>query len=203
MAVFGISANDWDAYSFVNAEFVSEADAPYSGFYLGYDAGAHDGGWHFLSTGIPQGATILTATMFVRNGADNGGAITGAWWGYLVTTLNVFSGSDLTHRVSDHQARTVATVADSSWTNGANHTSPSLVSIVQEIVNQVGFAGHIGLTWRNSGAASGNYWEWRDYSGGPTLSAELTVTWSSGVTRTPTGVILPVRRRLVRPSRRL
>src|SRR3990172_4569564 len=201
MAVFEVPANDGDGYSSGNSEFISEADAPYDGFYLGFDGGvAHDGGWHFLSTGIPQGATILTATMFVRNGPDNANLITGAWWGYLATTLNAFSGSDTTHRISDHQVRTAASVVDSSWTVDVNHTSPPLVSIIQEVVNQVGFAGHIGLTWRNSATSGSVYWQWRDYSGGPTLSAELTVTWSSGVTRTPAGVIVPVRRRLVRPS---
>lgn len=161
-------------------ERVNPATAPFGAFYLGRDTsdGTNmDGAW-IWDTAVPQGATILTCTVMLDNGGgDNLLPLTGAWWGFDVDTPSDFSASD-THRISDHHTRTTATVTDNINTNG-DHTSPSLVSIAQEIVDRAGFSGRIGLTWRNAAGSGTSYYEFSDYSDGSTLAALLDITWQT------------------------
>ena len=184
MPTYAIANTNRDGHSSGNNEWPVPSAAPFGTAYVGYDAGLnYDGAWIWDTTGvnqIPQGATILTASVLVnRQSTDYAAGWTGDWWGYLVTSLTDFTASHTAHRISDHHTRTSASVADDSWANAASHTSPSLVSIIQEIVNQAAFAGILGLTYRIRTTAAG-YFNFVDYSNSAANAASLTVTWATG-----------------------
>jgi hypothetical protein len=87
-----------------------------------------------------------------------------------------------THRVSDHETRTTASVADDFTGGGAGtHTSPSLVTVLQEIVDRAGFGGDVGMTWRNSTASAGPYYASHDYSSSAADAADLVVTYTASL----------------------
>lgn len=177
MATYNIANTDRDGHSEGTDEQVNPSTATYGTFYLGmFDAGHElDGAWIWVTT-IPQGSTINTAAVTLNNGDnDNSGTASGAWWGFDVDAIADFDAGHV-HRISDHATRTTATVAD-NISGTANHTSPSLVSILQEIVNRPSFGGRIGLTHRST-ASAWNYWEFRDYSDAAGDAATLDVTWT-------------------------
>lgn len=178
MAVYSIANSNRDGNSFALAEYVLPSQHVYGTFYVGYDTpSALDGAWIWV-TGIPQGATILTATVLLtRQSTDYSSGFDGSWYGFAVDTPADFVNGH-THRVSDHETRTTANVADNGWANDATHTSPSLVTVVQEIVNRAGFSGTLGLTYRNTTTNPG-YFNYSDYTDGAGSAATLTVTWAS------------------------
>jgi hypothetical protein len=142
-----------------------------------------DAGWIF-DTAIPQGATILTATLKVYNGSDNRGTVEGKIYGYDVDSPDDFNASDV-ERISDHHTRTTEYV-QANPSGGSDFTSASLVDIIQEIVDRGGFSGKLGLTWRFDGSSCGSsrYWTAEETSAGSADSggpdpAEFTVTWSA------------------------
>jgi hypothetical protein len=158
-------------------EHVSPGTTWYGYMLLGAEGGVmYDGAWIFRGTGIPQGATILTATITLdEGGGDRSLPLAGDWWGFDVDSPDDFNAAH-THRISDHHTRTSANVEDNINTAG-DHTSPSLVTIVQEIVDRAGFSGDIGLTWRST-ATEDCWYEWSDYEDGD--PAVLTVTYDAG-----------------------
>lgn len=165
------------------AERVTPAAALYGKFYLGIDqytssTAYWDGGWKFATT-IPQGATITAATIALIDNADNAGSVTGDWYGYDVDSVTNFSGSD-THRVSDHHTRTTATVSHDFTAATGTITSPSLTSILQEIVDRGSYGGNIGLTYRSDTAVGDNWQSWQDYTDNSANAAVLDVTYTTG-----------------------
>lgn len=183
MPTYAIANTNRDGSSQNTGEFVLPSQAPFGTFYVGYDGGASfdwAGIWDTAGANlIPQGATILTASVaLTRLSTDYQAGFTGDWWGFAVDTPSDFSATH-THRISDHHTRTSASVADNSWTNAATHTSPSLVSIIQEIVNRAGFAGVLGLTYRVN-STTGGWFNVADYSDSSASAATLTVTWDTG-----------------------
>lgn len=191
MPTYNIASTNRDCHSAGNGEYPVPSSGPYNSAYVGYDGGGggyFDGAWIWDTSGpnvIPQGATILTASVLVnRQSTDYAAGFLGNWYGFLVTSLTDFTALHNTHRASDHHTRTTANVADDSWANAASHTSPSLVSIIQEIVNQGAFAGVLGLTYRVRAADAG-YFNFVDYSDSAANSAALTVTWATGAASKP------------------
>lgn len=178
MATQLIAETNEDGYSAGTDEQVNPATGAYGIFYLGrFDGVDHDGGWIFRGTTIPQGSMINSCTITLNmNFADSHfGTLAGDVFGYAVDSPADFNAAH-TERVSDHEARTSASV---SWSvpNASPTTSPSLVSIAQEIVNRPGFSGDLGFTWRNTGGTDAWY-PWADYSGSTVNCALLTITWT-------------------------
>jgi len=90
----------------------------------------------FLNVTIPQGATILTAYLTLTARYSKAG-----------TTVNCILNGELVADAAtfslvadfDGRARTVASVAWNNigaWTAGLTYNTPSIVAIIQEIVNQ-------------------------------------------------------------------
>lgn len=181
MAAIQIAATAADGCSENTNEFTLPSESSTALMWMGRDVGAAldiDAGFIFRSTGIPQGATILTCTITLVRAAAGLSPLAGGWWGYAVDSPTNFNAADV-HRVSDHHTRTTATVADNVTGDPATHVSPSLVSIAQEIVNRAGFAGDLGFSWRNTGTSDGWFF-WTDYTTTPGSAALLTITWTTG-----------------------
>lgn len=177
MATFQISADAHDGMSEGTNESITPAESGLAGCFIGGDgATTYDGGWIFRSTAIPALSTILTCTITLIRGADFSGTVDGAWFGFNVDNPTNFNAADV-HRISDHNSRTTATVADDFATSQTTHVSPSLVAIAQEIVNRAGFSGDIGFTWR-AASATGSWWEFLDFNEGAGNSGLLTITWT-------------------------
>jgi hypothetical protein len=183
---FDIANTNRDAFSetaagAVENENVAPSEGDYGAAYLGYENPGFtrlwDGGWIFATT-IDDNPTINTCTVLLRYNGDTADTVNGSWYGYLVSAPADFAAAH-THRVSDHETRTTASAAD-SFSGAANHTSPSLAAILQEIVDQAGVGANptVGLTYRATG--SGGYWAWVDYTDSAANSADLAVTWTAG-----------------------
>lgn len=110
----------------------------------------------FPATGIPQGATITSATLTINitvaTSADPTDAV------LLVTGDDVDNSPALsdTHRPSSGWTNTTATATENNLAVGA--TAIDVTSIVQEIVNRPGFAGG-ALAFKLGFSGSDNYWE--------------------------------------------
>ncbi|TSC87467.1 MAG: coagulation factor 5/8 type domain-containing protein [Microgenomates group bacterium Gr01-1014_16] len=173
-----VTATGKDGGSYGTTEYNLPASSPYGRLYVGYDAGTiFDGGWIFQTT-IPQGKTITNATVTITGGNDNTGTITGSWYGFKTISVVDFQNNVSGHRVSDHATKTTASVADNFGVvaNGSTHVSPNLTAVVQELVNQAGFTGLIGMTYRSSTAT--NSWQsFIDYTDNSGQAALLTVTY--------------------------
>lgn len=179
MPTFSIAAANEDGNSQDTDEYIDPANGPFGGAYLGsFSSTLLDWAGIYRSTGIPQGATILTAFVSVPLvGGDFSGTPTGAWWGFNVDTPTDFNSADV-HRISDHHARTTATVTD-TFTNTNPYVSVSIVAIVQEIVDRAGFGGDLGITFRAISPGGDDDW----FATGAFETgnaATLTVTWDAG-----------------------
>lgn len=168
-----------------NNEMVQPSQALWGNFYVGQDGanpGELDGGWIYVTT-IPQGATIATCTITVtRESADYSSGFQGDWDCYDVDTPDDFNASH-EHQLTNHHATTGNPVQDDSWANAATHTSPSLVTPCQAVVNRAGFGGTIGFVWMSDGAGPDGWFHWSDYTDSAADAADLTVTWSEGARR--------------------
>ena len=180
---FNIAATNRDGSSesgWSNVHLTDPAvDAIWGTFYVGYESGYFDGAWAWTTT-IEDAPTITAASVFVdRLSTDYSAGWTGDWYGFDVDAVGVFV-YNTAGRISDHAARTTALVADDSWAS-ADHTSPSLTAIVQEICDRAGVGANpvIGLTYRPRTTAAGWY-NWSDYSDSAANAADLTVTWTTG-----------------------
>lgn len=180
MPTYDIAANNQDGNSEGTDEMISVTQANWGSFYVGYDTYYIDAAFIWDTTAgteLPQGATIDTAyVVLTRESTDYNAGWTGNWYGFDVDSPSNFDAAD-EHRISDHHTRTTANVADDNWANSATHQSPSLVSIIQEIVDRSGFSGVLGLTYRVRTTNPG-WFEYRDYSTSATDVAALTVEWT-------------------------
>lgn len=188
MATYNIAATADDGFS-VNTDETADPGTTYA--YIGSNNDDRDWGLIYRATGIPQGATILTATLFLtRHVIDTGGTtVVGDWWGFDVDSPAAFADAH-THRISDHETRTTASVAESITVTETTHTSPSLSGIIQELVDRAGFSGDIGLTFRNTSVGV-NFWPLADFSttSGVEPALTITVAATAAVTGTATASI--------------
>jgi hypothetical protein len=180
---FIVAETNEDACSEGTDEFVQPSQGSVGVVSLGwYQVGvprvAVDGGWIFRSTGIGSGDTIDTATLNLEYaGANQNLPLVGALQAYDVDTPTDFVATDV-HRLSAHHALTTASVAANIPT-GADYTSASLVTVVQEVVDRAGFAGDIGIVWVSGGSGgTSEFWDWTDYTTSTTLATELTITFT-------------------------
>ena len=185
-ATIRVAETGEDGFSENTDEQTLPSTAQFGAFYLGtYTVSAVpynlDGAWIFRSTGIPQGATVNSCTITLQiNTADiQAGTPEGTWYGFAVDSPTDFNAADA-HRVSDHHTRTTANVPDVIAGGTTTYTSPSLVSVCQEIVNRAGYTGDLGITWRNTGVTADEYWPWLDYTDNSSQAALLTYTYTAG-----------------------
>lgn len=133
----------------------------------------------FLGLDIPQGATISSAVL-----KFNSTGVSGTIPQLKIDAEDTDNAVAPTSRSNvNAKIHTTANVlwTPATWTVGQWQTSPSLVSVVQEIVNRAGWvpgnAIQLFALDNQAGNVTGQI-SFQSYDGDPTLSANLVVTWS-------------------------
>lgn len=168
---------------FVTAHYSEKNSTGFtSGYFLG-DTGTDDphDQQHSCNPTIPQGSTIISATLTFRAGASDTSTV-------VNTTIIGLDADDISLATTTAQwnATTSASVAwngISAWTFSNYYTSPSIVTIVQEIVNRTGFHSgqHLCVTVRDNGSSANAHREvWPAY---------FTITWTAPAAKTISGNI--------------
>lgn len=152
--------------------------------------GAFNCAFRFTNVTIPQAATILTATLQLVESYSSGA-------GGLYIPIGLIHGNDVDNCAAlsstnfiTRSGSWVDTTASVQWNFGNGigagnaYTSPSLVSIIQEIVDRAGWASGnalaLGMT-DATGAYNNSYLDAYSYEGGnASYYPKLTVTWSGG-----------------------
>lgn len=138
--------------------------------------GGNEIGFRFVTT-IPQGVTIgAGATLTLTSSASQSAAITMTIWGE-----DVDDPADFSARSVPTANRTTASVewVVPTWSvdeNGPDTTSPSITSIIQELVDRPGFSGTLVLTMDRTADSGGR--TAHTYDGDPTKAAQLDVSWT-------------------------
>lgn len=147
------------------------------------DASATDAdrnGWvRFVALDIPQGATVTSAVLKL-----NATGLSGTIPQLKIDAEKAVNAAAPTSRSNvNAKVHTTANVlwTPVSWTVGQWQTSPSLVTVLQEIVNQPswvqGNAVQLFVLDNQAGNVTGQL-SFQAYDGDPTLSANLQYTWS-------------------------
>lgn len=150
---------DYDSYELIGSFFLNAGtDDGTSGTGSGYNnnaSGIRVGGYfgtanfwiRFSGTDIPQGATILTANVTGSVSTSTGSGAKFKWYGVKEASPTYPTSS------ADYDGRslTTATVSETRSGTGA-YTSNSLVSIIQELVNQASFSGTLMLFAKDDGS---------------------------------------------------
>lgn len=133
----------------------------------------------FLNLDVPPGATILTATVKVK-----AVGVSGTIPQLKIDAEKSVSALAPTSR-SNVNAKTHTTAnvlwTPASWVGGSTQTSPSLVTVLQEIVNQPGWVRgnpiQIFILDNQAGNVTGQI-SFTSFDGDPTNAAVLNYTWS-------------------------
>lgn len=133
------------------------------------------GGIRFLNIQIPRGATIVSAAIVINDTTAGGTVIDATIFGEAADDPSTFTttSSDISNRT-----RTSASVEwDVASTTTGEITSPSITTVIQEIVNRAGFvAGNdmaiiIQINANNTALV-------RSFNGNPTKAAKLQVSYA-------------------------
>lgn len=153
-----------------------------SGNYVGLGAwgGPDSITWYsrFSGVTIPQGATITAAHLALISFENDAG-----------TTVNVnikgIKENDPAQFAStvdgQTRARTAAVAWNNigAWTTGGAVSSPDISAVIQEVVNQPGYAGsHLTIVMDDNGSTAGKLRASIPYDTDPTKSAVLHVEWT-------------------------
>lgn len=144
------------------------------------DTNPCDAGVRFGTVLIPQGSTIHSAYVQVyASDTVSGATVTAVVRGEDADNANAFSTyANFTNRIKTSASAAWAAVA--AWTFGVAYTTPSIVSIIQEIVNRPGWVSGnaIAIFVENNGSTSAAYREFAAYDHLTLAAAQLIVTFS-------------------------
>lgn len=196
----GASADDCFVYiDFIDGEWVWQgtynADPNFGVGNNGGNARRYGGGIRFLNVTIPVGATITAASLTFRadisvSGTTVNSRIVGnlqtapTSWGTLAD-YQARRGTDAGG--GNNTKRTVASVTWDSiaaWTINTDYTSPDISTVIQEIVNQAGWASGNNLAlWfddheNRSNSGAGCYRRVYTYDGSTTYAPKLDITYT-------------------------
>ncbi|MDD2822795.1 MAG: peptidoglycan recognition family protein [Candidatus Daviesbacteria bacterium] len=146
---------------------------------IGHDGtGDCDVGLIFDDTGIAEAANILAAKIRVKCAVNSTKRP-------VLVIRGILEPDPATWGSASRPSTRAKTTASVAWSPGADWTlnnwyeSPDIKTIIQEIVNQEGFSGAIGLVIENNGSPGNNYELIWDYNSGEANAAELDVTLGS------------------------
>ncbi|MFN0200304.1 MAG: hypothetical protein ACKVTZ_02220, partial [Bacteroidia bacterium] len=146
----------------------------------GYYTGTQKVGLRFTAMTIPQGAVITGAYLTFRAiDPDNPNLNTGTFnltiQGQLAANAATFTTTN--NDISSRALTTASTAWSSStaWVTGTDYNSPSIVSTIQEIVNQGAWASGNAIAIIISGTGSRSS---DSYNSSPATAAKLTVTYT-------------------------
>lgn len=133
---------------------------------------------------VPQGATIDVAYMSVRSGYTQSNSFNLKIMADDVDSAAVWGASPaLPSERTPTTAKVDWDLSSVSWTEGTFYDSPSIVSVVQEIVSRGSWASdnYIGLIVKDDGTGSGNAHWGSDYSGNSAWGAKLHVEYTGDI----------------------
>ncbi|MCB0738038.1 MAG: hypothetical protein KDC92_11035, partial [Bacteroidetes bacterium] len=130
----------------------------------------------FSSINIPQGATITSAYIQLTAESAKEGAYSVTIDGIDANNVSSFTAGQNLNNLTRTTAQ--ATMSGSeSWAAGASYNSPSLVNIVQEIVNRSGWTANNAMGFIiNTGTGDKDAYS---YDTDPTKAPKLLITYSS------------------------
>lgn len=132
-----------------------------------------------LNLDIPPGATILTATLKLK-AVGVSGTIPQL---KIDAEKSVNPSAPTTRTIVNAKVHTTANVlwTPATWVAGSVNTSPSLVTVLQEIVNQAGWVRgnpiQLFVMDNQAGNVTGQI-SFQSFDGDPTVAANLNFTWS-------------------------
>lgn len=142
------------------------------------------GGVRFTNVTIPQGATIVSATLDFWNEYDEyGDHVKGLIYGEAADDAVIFSSGNppVSRPLTTASAAwdSSGTIASEAWISTTSNAPPDISAIVQEIVNRSGWAAGnaLAIIGRDNGCGSDWNWNFADFDRDPTLAAKLTVVY--------------------------
>lgn len=139
-------------------------------------------GWLFANVTIPQGAVILSAYLeveLVQVGVPNTATPWHQFWGQAADDAGVFAAT--TSNISGRTRTSASMIWNQVMTGkstGDRVSSPTLASIIQEIVNRPGWASGNDIAIVAKGLAADRYLGLRFYDNAAGDAAALTVTYA-------------------------
>lgn len=176
MAVFLPGQSSDDCYS-------GPSDFSLDAFYLllgAAAAGGYSSGIRFVGVTIPQGASILTAKVTFQSFNDRGDVVCNI----QIKGENADDPATFSNQANfNGRTRTTEYVnwdAIPAWTANNDYDSPSIINIIQEIVNRAGWVSenHLVLFFANN-VSDVCFRLPKSYDYDTTYCARLTVTWST------------------------
>lgn len=136
-------------------------------------------GLRFQNVAVPQGATINSAIVRFTAEDDDSGS-TGEVQFYAEDTDNASTFTSTSNDISTRTATTatVSWTGPSNWRRNKKYDSPELKTIVQEIVDRVGWASGNALAILGQRLTAGNDRDAHTYDGKPGSAAELIITYT-------------------------
>jgi len=180
MATFYVGTGNNDGSKQAGGSWDYTSNEFYNGILFG---DAHTSVIRFSSVTIPQGSTINSATL---KGYTSSANISGT----VRMKIYGIDEDNTATLTSDPTGRTKTTAAadwDISINPGtASHTSPSIVSVLQEIVNRGGWlsGNSLGFIIVDDGSDSNKEQGWYSYEGDSNKDFELIVTWTAPASTT-------------------
>lgn len=140
-------------------------------------------GWfRFPGVTVPQGATIDVAYVAAaRAGGSNGETVRMTIAG--IAEDDHVAPVDNSEWVTDHGIHTTATVADTfTQSDAGSYQTPSLVSIIQEIIDRPGWASGnaIGIHFDENGSDANAFQEFEDQEGADPAVLHIEYTAAGG-----------------------
>ena len=137
-------------------------------------------GLRFTGLTVPKNATIINAYLtFNAIPADSPNTNTGTTNLTIKAqaTDNATAFTSTYYNLSSRSTTTASTAwSPGSWTSGVNYNSPSITSIIQEIVNRSGWASGNAMVFSITGTGSRSA---NSYNGNSTLAPKLTIVYST------------------------
>lgn len=183
MSTFPITAYNFDGhYDDTGESYSFRPDG--NDHYFGITPGTRSAWLRFTSVTVPQGATILSATIAFKQGSDTDS-------GSVSVNIKGEAADNPSQPISNadgrNKTRTTASVnwQPGGWTSpGTVETSPDISAVIQEIVNRSGWASgnalQILIDRVNSGSTA--YRTFRSYDSSPGSGSEspvLTITYAT------------------------
>lgn len=140
-------------------------------------------GMLFRNLGIPQGATITSATLTLKRVNPAYGTSWGRFYGVAQDSIAAWPLGSVESLPVTSQYTTVKSDA-----TGVH----DVTAIVQAIVNGAGFSGSSNIGFVADPTTASGYITWEDYSASSTDCAKLSITYTEGEDTSPTDTTAPV-----------
>lgn len=144
-----------------------------------YSSTSYDTCWRWSNVTIPAGVTIVTAYVIAEGTWETGSDMTGLLTG-------IADAIEYTTTAPSAQSKVTSTVAWSptlaEWDSGGENQTPSIVDIIQDIVDDASWSSgdSLGIIWEDdgSGLGSNNARQSDDLDRG-TIGAELYIEYTN------------------------